>query len=124
MSEKDPQVLVRMASELKAELMKRAEANGRSMTSEINTRLRDSLAKDQVETAKAIQSALDGDFPASQFMEVRHVNDREVSNPHPPRDPRSLNTENVDFSALENQMVKLFRRLPFDKQLSLLSLLH
>ena len=94
-------LMIRLPSELKAELMKVAALNGRRITTEINLRLRNSLNTPEPGIAPGPHS-----YPKQPMATVMHTND-----------PSHANT------ALDQAMLKVFHALPVEKQLSLLTLL-
>lgn len=97
MSESHSPVLVRMQNELKAQLVREAQSYGRSLTAEINLRLRESLKPNYGPTLTAIvekEALAKGSEKSS------------------------------DLHATDLAMLTVFRSLPVEKQLALLSLLR
>jgi hypothetical protein len=90
-------LLLRLPEELKAALQRQAILNGRRITSEINTRLRDSLNKN----------------PSAPGIAPSHIT--------PPNTAHDAPTYLPSQSA-EDAMLAVFRSLPPEKQLALLSL--
>lgn len=108
----DDALLLRLPSELKAELQRQADKNGRRITSEINTRLRVSLAA-QGPTLQGILAreeagkVLPASYTDARNAAVHHVNDNGPANA---------------FTDIDRAMLVVFHNLPPEKQLALLSL--
>ncbi len=108
-------LLLRLPAELKAELQRQADANGRRITAEINTRLRISLG---------------GKGPTLQGILAREAERKgTISNPPPSytAGPTPALTTNDNGPApahtdLDRAMLDVFRKMPVEKQLALLSL--
>lgn len=96
----DATLMIRLPSELKADLMRQATINGRRITTEINMRLRDSL-KPQTPPEAAPHYSLGTAARPSRTQE-------------PTRDLRN--------SELEEAILAVIRRMPPEKQLAFLSL--
>ncbi|CAM8627178.1 Arc-like DNA binding domain containing protein [Comamonadaceae bacterium] len=107
MSDTHSGVLVRMPNELKAELQRFATLNGRTLTGEINTRLKDSLelAARHIKAPKG--SAIPGSYPTDSLVTGLHTNEKGLACP---------------LSDSDQAMLDVFRALPVEKQLALLSL--
>jgi hypothetical protein len=104
------QLLLRMPVDLKAELQVHADAQGRKLTQEINIRLRNSLP------AKG---------PTLQGILAREAQDKTFSYPSGPQATAHHINDNGPASALsdtDQAMLQVFRALPVEKQLALLSL--
>lgn len=101
-------LLLRLPAELKAELQRQADQNGRRITAEINTRLRISLAA-QGPTLQGIlaREAFAGTAPGIA-----------PSNP-PGTGPAD---QPVKLSDVDMEMLRIFHALPIHKQLALVSL--
>lgn len=102
MSDEFTNVLVRMSAALKAELQREASINDRKLTQEINVRLRESL---KPATASA------GKRPYSVAVTTPALSVKEEG-------PMGL------LSGTDQAMLTVFRALPVEKQLALLSLLR
>ena len=103
-------LLLRLPEDLKAALQRQATLSGRRITSEINTRLRQSLERDK-ETLKEMFAAVIPPDPAEPLVY-----------------PKSQATAHhikayTGTSDLDQAMLKVFHALPVEKQLSLLTLL-
>ncbi len=85
-----PPTAIRLSPDLRAELLRQAAINGRSMHAEIVQRL-----KDSIEGTKGARSA------------------------HPAQEERPAYT---DLNDVDKSMLTVFRKLPVEKQLALLSL--
>lgn len=96
----DATLMIRLPSELKADLMRQAAINGRRITTEINMRLRDSL-KPQAPPAGPMLYAV-GATPSAGRVEEK------------PRDLRN--------SELEEAILAVIRGMPPEKQLAFLTL--
>lgn len=95
MSEEFTNVLVRMSLDLKGRLQREAFANGRKLTGEINMRLESSLKEHRtgdIETPPYVTSPINNEGPANTL------------------------------SGVDQAMLEVFRGLPPEKQLALLSL--
>lgn len=92
-----------MREDLRHALEKAAITNGRTLTAEINTRLRESF---QAPTAEQYPSKSKG-YPAPTHTSVFHTNEK---------GPAST------LSGTDQAMLEVFRALPPEKQLALLSL--
>lgn len=116
----DPtQLLLRIPSELKAELQREANFQGRKLTQEINIRLRNSLLTDKAPTlaqyraTKQAGHAGTTPYPTST-TQVHHTNN---VNPEPnDKGPANALTD------IDRAMLDVFHTLPPEKQLALLSL--
>ncbi len=107
MSDEFTNVLVRMSLDLKGRLQREAFINGRKLTGEINQRLEASLKADAAPAPAAPPSG-----PASYSA---------------PNTPTVLHTANdkgpaSTLSGTDQAMLEVFRGLPPEKQLALLSL--
>lgn len=109
------QLLLRMPAELKAELQRLADSQGRKLTQEINMRLRVSLGA-RGPTLQGILAREAGLAPAKattpSYTEghqptVAHTND---NGPAPA------------LSDVDRAMLEVFKKMPVEKQLALLSL--
>lgn len=99
MSHEFTNVLIRMSLDLKERLQREAFANGRKLTSEVNMRLEESLK--EAPAPKLVYSATPRPDAA------HHANDNGPAHP---------------LSGIDQAMLDVFRRLPAEKQLALLSL--
>jgi hypothetical protein len=95
MSEEFTNVLVRMSLDLKGRLQREAFINGRKLTGEINVRLEASLKGHKA-----------GDSDTPQYI----VSETSTNGPEGP------------LSGTDQAMLEIFRKLPPEKQLALLSL--
>lgn len=101
-------LMIRLPSELKAELMKQAALNGRRITTEINMRLRVSLG---------------GKGPTLQSILAREAEAKAAAyRGDPEEDLPASDSAAVPTSNLDQAMLKVFHALPVEKQLALLSL--
>ena len=106
-------ILLRLPEDLKAALQRQAYANGRRITSEINTRLRDSL---KPATAPGIAPApTDGKVLPPTYLEAHHVTVAKTGTP-------GAQENGLTLSATDHAMLQVFHSLPVEKQLALLSL--
>lgn len=112
-----------MPSEMKADLMKRAEETGRSLTSEINFRLRDSLARELETLANNVNHVLLHEQRPGGRMGMP-VTSFEISEGSKSMERALFGKPSPDEHAIEQKLMTLFRRLPFEKQLALLSLIN
>lgn len=109
----DASILLRLPEELKIALQKQAYANGRRITAEINTRLRESLEPKHgptlttILTREQVAKALPASYTAVHTPVLNHTND---NGPAPV------------LSDLDRAMLTVFHQLPVEKQLALLSL--
>lgn len=103
MEDEQAQLLLRMPLELKNQLQKEANLQGRKLTQEINMRLRVSLA--------AHGPTLQGILAREAFPSPVHKVEQE-------RAPYGNGT----ISDLDRAMLSVFRAMPPEKQLALLSL--
>lgn len=110
--EVQPTVL-RLGPELRAELMRVAFINGRSLTKEIAARLHDSLKRDATQsTAQSIAPApIPNTLPASYT--AAHT---------PTVHPTNNNGPANALTDIDRAMLAVFHTLPPEKQLALLSL--
>jgi hypothetical protein len=99
-------MLLRLPEELKAELQRQANRNGRRITSEINTRLRESLRQAEPQPSQA-GSALPPSYAQQHTATVQNINEK---------GPASA------LSDTDQDMLAVFRALPVEKQRALLSL--
>lgn len=113
MDDSQTQLLLRLPTDLKSELQREANYQGRKLTQEINIRLRESLNRHAY--APSLKPPAPGIAPAPQPT-------------HPPP-PNTLHDENPLFSRMpghlqgtEAAMLAVFRAMPPEKQLALLSL--
>lgn len=103
MSDTHLPVLVRMTTELKHELQRQSAINGRTLTGEINTRLRQTLNMFDGDTkTKSSKSLADNSIKASENLKVWGA-----------QTP----------SETEHVLLALYRKLSPEKQLALLMLL-
>lgn len=106
-------LLLRLPAELKAELQRQADANGRRITAEINTRLRISLAArgptlQGILAREAVaKGGITNPMSESNLVTVVHTNEKS---------PTST------LSSTEQAILEVFRAMPPEKQLALLSL--
>ena len=115
MSESHAPVLVRMEIELKAALQRQATLHGRTLTGEINLRLRESL-KDQPTPAPGIAPApTKGKALPPSYLEAHHVTVGTIERSGP-------GDISLALSPTDHAMLHVFRALPVEKQLALLSL--
>lgn len=96
----DATLMIRLPTELKAELMRQAARNGRRITAEINWRLKRSLEA-------ATDQPAPNPYTAPNTPTVAFTND---------------NGPAGAISDTDRAMLEIFRKLPVDKQLALLSL--
>lgn len=105
----DATILLRLPSDLKERLMRAAAANGRRITSEVNTRLRDSFEEvPGTYGAPALVTAHSTAHTTNQGNQTVNIA-QEIS----PVDP---------LTETDRAMLAIFRRMPVEKQLALLSL--
>lgn len=109
MSEAHSPVLVRMENELKAALVAASRQHGRTLTGEINIRLRNSLALPAPAAADKASATKPHKYPAGHAPTVLHINNQSP-------DPAA------QLSELDRAMLDVYRALPVEKQLALLSL--
>ena len=111
MSDDFSPVLVRMENELKAALQHSSKLHGRTLTGEINTRLRNSFDLEKGGTAGVAPASAKKQhkYPAGQAPTVVHINNL------PPEPGHQI-------SELDRTMLDVFHALPVEKQLALLSL--
>ena len=102
MTSEQTQLLLRLPTQLKADLQRHATAQGRKLTQEVVIRLKASLDK-TTEQGIAPSST---NYPVHPLATVLHTNE-----------PGHANT------SLDQAMLKVFRALPVEKQLALLTLL-
>lgn len=102
MAETHSPVLVRMTNELKAQLQREAALHGRSLTGEINTRLKDSL-----------KPPAPGIAPAPLSYSLDHPSSGGILKQQSPAHA---------LTDIDRAMLSVFHRLPPEKQLALLSL--
>ena len=108
MSDEFTNVLVRMSLDLKGRLQREAFLNGRKLTGEINHRLEATLKAGGASSATARLPSDPGTYSAAPAPTVLHTaNDN---------GPAST------LSGTDQAMLEVFRRLPPEKQLALLSL--
>lgn len=98
-NENDAALLLRLPADLKAELQREADLSGRRITAEVNFRLRESLKK---------RGSL-GTFDGGRDQRAVH----EEPGEYPSK---------VETTSTERAMLQVFRSLPPEKQLALLSL--
>lgn len=121
----DDAILLRLPKELKEELQKQAHLNGRRITAEINTRLRVSLAA----RGPTLQGILAREaFPnqadpsdATTRLSTAHGDDLPY-NGTSEGTPGYVNRETLH--ATDAAMLDIWRALPTEKKLALLSLLR
>lgn len=106
-TENDATLLVRLPRELKAELMRQAAINGRRITVEINMRLSASLESPAPNTPNQPLAT----YP-TQPVQALTTEDR----------PKEGNGDTLNDH--DRAVLALFRQLPPEKQLSLLTLLR
>jgi hypothetical protein len=104
-------ILLRLPSDLKEELQKQANLNGRRITAEINTRLKISLGA-QGPTLQAILAREEAARTAPGIA------------PSAPNTPHTTGPQGqaVHLSSHDMAMLRVFHALPVEKQLALLSL--
>lgn len=111
MDSETTQLLLRIPVELKAALQRQADFQGRKLTQEINIRLRNSLSAHGDTAQKFLAKELNGNLPASYTAEhtatAMPINDN---------GPASA------LSDTDRAMLQVFRAMPVEKQLALLSL--
>ena len=95
-------MLLRLPEDLKAALQREAYANGRRITSEINTRLRESLKNPSASIAPSLPA---GSQNASNVAQA--INE---------------NGEVISVSEMDRAVLNVFHKLTPEKQLALLSL--
>lgn len=105
MSEDFTNVLVRMSVELKANLQREAFVHHRKLTQEINMRLEASLASDS--SAQPPPPPAPAPYTQPNTPTVAHTND------HGPAGA---------LADTDRAMLEIFRKMPVEKQLALLSL--
>lgn len=116
MDQEQSQLLLRLPSQLKADLQREATKQGRKLTQEINIRLRDSL-KPAPEPGIAPGAA----YPIN-VATAHHANDGKENDPQ--HDIRNNNEKSLvnTLTGIDQAMLEVFRKLPPEKQLALLSL--
>lgn len=107
MSDTHSPVLVRMENELKAALQREATLHGRTLTKEINTRLRDSLKPNTTPDIASASKKLPASYSAEHTATAVPLND---------------NGPAGALSDTDRAMLLVFRAMPVEKQLALLSL--
>ena len=100
-SKNNASLLLRLPEDMKAALQKSATLNGRRITAEINRRLRNSLAHEPVTTGTP------GD-PGARYQRAQEINNADAYR--------------AGLSSSDLAMLEIFRDLPPEKQLALLSL--
>ena len=123
MADTHTNVLVRMPNELKGAIQREAVVHGRSITSEINTRLRDSLKPQAPGIAPApshptAPHAAQTNSNSAMGNTAVTVN----STAHEPAPYGASAAPAQPLHAIEQSMLAIFRNMPPDKQLALLSL--
>ncbi len=107
--------VLRMHPDLRVALMRLAKINGRSLSKEIETRLRESLDREAEET---VAGATAGNKKANalqiNYAPVGHITPANAETPN-------LNNRLV-LTPSDHAMLEIFRGMPYDKQLALLSL--
>jgi hypothetical protein len=110
MEKETTQLLLRIPVDLKAELQKHADDQGRKLTQEVNIRLRNSLPARgptvQGILAREAEAKL-ATYQAGTTPTVHHIND---------------NGPAAALSDTDRAMLDVFRAMPVEKQLALLSL--
>lgn len=102
MTSDQTQLLLRLPTQLKADLQRHATAQGRKLTQEVVIRLTASLGKSTEQgTSPNLLS-----HPGQPMVTVLHTNEPGHAS-----------------ASLDQTMLKIFRTLPVEKQLSLLTLL-
>jgi len=105
------QLLLRIPAELRAALQREADAQGRKLTQEINRRLRDSLAPTSPPTRLAQAIDLGRRLPASYTA-------ANASETYPAKEQSPADA----LTDIDRAMLAVFRAMPPEKQLALLSL--
>lgn len=100
-----PRFLLQMREDLRHDLEKAAISNGRTLTAEINTRLRESFKNLPAPSERAATKGTS--YAAPTIASVFHINEKS---------PAST------LSSTDQAMLEIFRALPVEKQLALLSL--
>lgn len=100
-------VLVRMTIEQKEQLQQAAHLNGRTLTGEINARL---------------QISLSAHGPTLQGILAREAFAKPVEQPTHKVEQERASYGNGTISDLDRAMLSVFRAMPVEKQLALLSL--
>ncbi len=101
----DATILLRLPADLKAMLMREAAANGRRITAEVNIRLKESLDRSGVQPG-TVPGLIPKSYRERPKSAVVHTNEAE---------PDGL-------TDMDHAVLAVFRRLPPEKQLALLSL--
>jgi hypothetical protein len=104
-------LLLRLPAELKAELQRQANINGRRITAEINTRLRASL--DQNVASSPVLAAAE----LSLRLPKRYTDPHAATIVH-----AKCNGPDYALTDIDQAMLDVFHALPVEKQLALLSL--
>jgi hypothetical protein len=102
-------ILLRLPKELKEELQKQANINGRRITAEINTRLRISLGAN----GPTLQTILAREAFADKTPGIA---------PSAPTPSTGPDGQAVTLSGIDMAMLRIFHSLPVEKQLALVSL--
>ena len=95
-------VLVRMTQELKAKLQREAAVHGRTLTGEINQRLMESFKAQLTVVA-----------PSVQPYNLKRTTTKVKANDYAP---------DYSISEIERAMLSIFKAMPVEKQLALVSL--
>lgn len=107
-SKRSPRFLLLMPDEMRLEIAQIAAANARTVTAEINARLRASL---QTTTQPGIAPS----YSPTPKATVMHTNDAAHDQSQPI-------TASHHITAIDAAMLKVFKAMPPEKQLALLSL--
>jgi Arc-like DNA binding dprotein len=112
----DATLLVRLPAELKEALTREALRNGRRITSEINIRLANSLKTDQ-EPSVVLDEARRTHYPGAA-----RSNAAKIAGEARPEFAVVGTAKMGGLTEMEKAVLEVFRRLPPEKQLALLSL--
>lgn len=111
MTSDQTQLLLRLPTQLKADLQRHATAQGRKLTQEVVIRLTASLAM----AAEQGVAPISLNYASRPMATVMHTNDPAHGTQHASLDHH--------VTAIDAAMLKMFKAMPHEKQLSLLTLL-
>lgn len=107
-TKRPPRFLLLMREDLRADLEKASEENGRTLTAEINARLRVSLGGKGPTLQGILAREAFGDTPPTTPLNTQHQEAANYSNP--------------TLSDIDRAILQVVRAMPPEKQLALLSL--
>jgi hypothetical protein len=107
---RSPRFLLLMPEDLRREIERSAFANGRTLTAEINKRLRESLNAAKAPDPASAQPV--GKPLPPSYLAAHHVTSAQTN----------IQANGVQLSTADHAMLGVFRSLPAEKQLALLSL--